>query len=67
MVSFLLSFAGWTLAGGFNRSWEAPFTQMETSLFLVIVLIAVLALVTTLKNRTLRNAIEVVDISDATY
>jgi hypothetical protein len=67
MVSFLLSFAGWTLAGGFNRSWEAPFTQMETSLFLVIVLITVLALAATLKNRTLRNAIEVVDISDATY
>ena len=67
MISFLLSFAGWTLAGGFDRSGEAPFTQMETSLFLLIVLITVLTLVTTLKNRTYRNAIEVVDISDATH
>jgi hypothetical protein len=67
MISFLLSFAGWTLAGGFDRSWEAPFTQMETTLFLLIVLIAVLTLVTTLKNRTLRNAIEVVDVSEAMH
>jgi hypothetical protein len=67
MVSFLVSFAGWTLAGGFNQAWEAPFTQMETSLFLVIVLITVLTLVATLKNRTLRNAIELVDISDAAH
>jgi hypothetical protein len=65
MVSFLLSFAGWTLAGGFNRSWEAPFTQMETSLFLLIIFITALTLVATLKNRTYRNAIEIVDSSDA--
>lgn len=66
MISFLLSFLGWTLAGGFDRSWQAPFTQMETSLFLVIALIAVLTVITTLKNRTLRNTIEVVDTADAT-
>jgi hypothetical protein len=66
MVSFLVSFAGWTVAGGFNKAWEAPFTQMETSLFLVIVLITVLTLVTTLKNRTLRNVIELLDVSETT-
>jgi hypothetical protein len=67
MTSFLLSFLGWTLAGGFDKSWMAPFTQMETSLFLVIAFIAILTVVTTLKNRTLRNAIEVVDIADVTH
>ncbi|HEY1761247.1 MAG TPA: hypothetical protein VGG17_01525 [Acidimicrobiales bacterium] len=65
MIGFLFSFAGWTLAGGFNQSWEAPFTQMETSLFLLIIVITVLTLVTTLKTRTHRNALEVIDISDA--
>jgi hypothetical protein len=60
MVTFLLGFAGWTLAGGFTESWEAPFTQMETSLFLVIIFIAVVTFVTAFKNRTSRNAIKVI-------
>jgi hypothetical protein len=60
MAAFLLSFAGWTLAGGFNRSWVAPFTQMDTSLFWLITFIAILSLVILFKNRTLRNAITVV-------
>jgi hypothetical protein len=61
MISFLLSFAGWTLAGGLDRSWEAPFTQMQTSLLLVIIFIAILTLVIAFKSRTLRNAIEIVN------
>ncbi len=67
MIAFLVSFAGWTLAGGFHRSWGAPFTQMETSLFLLIVLIAVLTIVATLRNRTFRNVIEVVQASDTLH
>jgi hypothetical protein len=61
MVSFLLSFAGWTLAGGFNRSWEAPFTQMETSLFLLIIFITILTLAITFKSRVRRNVIKIVN------
>jgi hypothetical protein len=60
MISFLLCFAGWTWAGGFNRSWEAPFTQMETSLFSLIVFIAILTMAITFKNRSARNAINIV-------
>ena len=60
MVTFLLGFAGWTLAGGFTESWVAPFTQMETSLFLVIIFIAVLTLVVAFKNQSSRNAIKVI-------
>jgi hypothetical protein len=61
MVSFLLSFAGWTLAGGFNSSWAAPFTQMETSIFLLIIFITILTLAVTFKSRTLRNAIKIIN------
>jgi len=60
MVTFLLGFAGWTLAGGFTESWVAPFTQMETSLFLVIIFIALLTLVIAFKSQTSRNAIKVI-------
>jgi hypothetical protein len=52
---------------GCDGAWEEPFTQTETSLVLVLVLVLIgaLTLFTTLTNRTLRNAIELVDISDA--
>jgi hypothetical protein len=64
-VLFLVSFAGWELAGGFDGSWMAPFTQMEKSLFIVIAFIALLSLMTSIKVRNHRAVIEVVGSSDA--
>jgi hypothetical protein len=60
MILFLLSFAGWEFAGGFNTSWMAPFTQMEKSLFFVIAFIALLGLLTSSKARNHHNSIEIV-------
>ena len=64
-VLFLVSFAGWELAGGFDGSWMAPFTQMEKSLFIVVACIALLSLMTSIKIRNHRAAIEVVGSGDA--
>jgi hypothetical protein len=59
MIAFLLSFAGWSLAGGFKNSWVGDFTQMQKSLFLVITFVAVLTLVIALRSRVPRNTINV--------
>lgn len=59
MIAFLLSFAGWSLAGGFKNSWVRDFTQMQKSLFLVITFVAVLTLVIALRSRVPRNTINV--------
>jgi cell division protein FtsL len=64
MILFLVSFAGWELAGGFNNSWMARFTQMEKSLFFVIAVIALLGLVTSLKVRNHHDPIEIVNLSN---
>jgi hypothetical protein len=60
MFLFLFSCAGWEMAGGYNNSWMAPFTQMEKSLFFVIAFIALLGLMTSLKVRNRDNSIEIV-------
>ena len=60
MFLFLFSCAGWELAGGYNNSWMAPFTQMEKSLFFVIAFIALLGLMTSLRVRNRDNSIEIV-------
>jgi hypothetical protein len=64
MILFLLSFAGWEVAGGYNNSLMAPFTQMEKSLFFVIAFIALLGLLTSLKVRNHHNSIEIVTSSN---
>jgi hypothetical protein len=64
MILFLVSFAGWELAGGFNNSWMARFTKMEKSLFFVIAVIALLGLVTSLKVRNHHDPIEIVNLSN---
>lgn len=66
-VLFLVSFAGWELAGGFDGSWMSPFTQMEKSLFIVVAFIALLSLVTSVKIRNHRAVIEVVGSGDAAF
>src|SRR5664280_1098148 len=65
MILFLVSFAGWEVAGGFSGSWMAPFTQMEKSLFLVIAFVALLGLMTSFKVRSHHNSIEVISSNDA--
>jgi hypothetical protein len=60
MILFLLSCAGWELAGGYDNSWMAPFTQMEKSLLFAIAFIALLGLMTSLKVRNRNNSIEIV-------
>ena len=60
MFLFLLSGAGWELAGGYHNSWMAPFTQMEKSLFLVMSFIALLGLLISFKLRNRHNSIEIV-------
>lgn len=65
MILFLVSFAGWELAGGFHGSMMAPFTQMEKSLFFVIAFIALLGLMTSVRVRNHRNVIEVISSHDA--
>jgi hypothetical protein len=60
MLLFIVSGAGWELAGGYNNSWMAPFTQMEKSLFFVIAFIALLDLMTSFKVRNQHNSIEIV-------
>lgn len=63
-VLFLVSLAGWELAGGFAGSWIAPFTQMEKSLFIVIVFIAILSLMTSIRVRNYRAVTEMIGSSD---
>jgi hypothetical protein len=63
MILFLLSCAGWELAGGYHNSWMAPFTQMEKSLFLVLVVIALLGVTTSLKVRNRNSSIDIVSSS----
>jgi len=64
-VLFLVSFAGWELAGGFTGSWMAPFTQMEKSLFIVITFVALLGLMTSIKVRNHDAVIDVIGLTDA--
>jgi hypothetical protein len=63
MFLFLLSCGGWELAGGYRDSWMAPFTQMQKSLFFVLVFIALVGITTSLKVRNRHNAIEIVTSS----
>jgi hypothetical protein len=63
MLFFLVSFAGWELAGGFNNSWMARFTQMQKSLFVVIAFIALLGLVTSWKARSHHESIEIIKLN----
>jgi hypothetical protein len=60
MVLFLLSCAGWEVAGGYTNSRMAPFTQMQQSLFAVLALIALLGIVTSFKVRNRHHSIEIV-------
>jgi hypothetical protein len=57
MVLFILSYAGWEQAGGFNNAWTGHFTQMQNSLFFLIALIALIGLLSSFRANRHPNEI----------